>query len=284
MTTVEHFPVPALRNYIRCYSLRELDTEGQDVPRPIHAIDQLFMTFWLSKTPLFSHTPLLFETTRDVQAVNVDERPLLGLQTSFKGHLNFNGIYRFFCVEFISNGFFRIFNIPVCHLSDRLLHSDDVIGVNARFLQEQLEESNSMEEMVRAADQFFLTAFLKNQPKSNTENITAASNAIQQCREALNIKVLANQVNLSIRGLERHFMEQVGISPKLLARVVRFNKVLQAKMTYPERNWTDIANSYAYFDQMHLIKDFKTFTGHSPNSFLKQLPLPMREHFGKEIE
>jgi len=283
MTIVEHLPALPLRNFIRCYSLRELDTEGIDVPRPIHAIDQSFMTFWLNKTPLFSHTPLLYETNEAIQRVNLNERPLLGIQTSFKGHLNFNGKYRFFCVEFIANGFFCIFNIPMCHLSDRLLHCDDVVGRDVQFSQEQLEESNNMQDMTNATDQYFLAALRKNIPKNNIENITAASHLIQNCGEALNIKLLANQVNMSLRGLERHFTEQIGISPKLLSRVVRFNKVLQSKMTSPDRNWTDIAINYAYFDQMHLIKDFKTFTGHSPNSFLKQLPAPMRERFGKEV-
>lgn len=283
MKVIEYLPALPLRNYIRCYSFRELNTEGEDIPRPIHAIDQLFMTFWLCKTPLFSCTPSLFGTDQKVQKVNLNERPLLGIQTSFKGSLNFNGIYRFFTVEFISNGFFRIFNIPVCHLSDRLLHSDDVVGKHTRFLQEQLEESTCAEAMSRAADHFFLNAFYTNLPKANIESITAAAHMIQDSKENLNIKMLASRVNLSIRGLERHFIEQVGISPKLLSRVVRFNKVLQSKMIFPERNWTDIANSYAYFDQMHLIKDFKTFTGQSPNSFLKQLPPPMRERFGKEI-
>ncbi|NRF37363.1 AraC family transcriptional regulator [Pedobacter foliorum] len=283
MTTVEQSPALPLSDYIRCYSLRDIDTEGEELPRHIHAIDQMFMTFWLSNTPLVSHTPSLFSTINAVQQVNLRERPLLGLQTSFKGHLAFNGKYRFFSVEFIANGFFRIFNIPVYHLSDRLLHSDDVIGHNVQFLQEQLEEAIDMQEMVKVANQFFLKALLKNQVKSNTDSITAASNAIQKCHNPLNIKALANQVNMSLRGLERHFTEQIGIPPKLLIRIVRFNKVLQSKMIHPDRSWTNIANSYDYFDQMHLIKEFKLFTGHSPNSFLRQLPIPMRERFGKEI-
>lgn len=282
MTVLEYLPALPLRDFIRCYSLRELDTEGADVPRPIHAIDQSFMTFWLNKTPLFSHTPLLYNTKEAIQRVNLNERPLLGIQSSFKGYLNFNGKYRFFSVEFIANGFFCIFNVPMCHLSDRLMHCDDVVGAGVHFLQEQLEEASHVHEMVFAADQYFLAALRKNVPRNNVKSITAASIAIQNCRESLDVKFLADQVNMSLRGLERHFIEQIGIPPKLLARVVRFNKVLQSKMANPEKKWTDIAVNYAYFDQMHLIKDFKTFTGQSPSSFLKQLPLPMREHFGRE--
>lgn len=282
MTTQEYLPASPLRNFIRCYSLRVLDTEGADVPRPIHAIDESFMTFWLNKTPLFSHTPSLYNTKEAIQRVNLQEQPLLGIQSSFKGFLNFNGLYRFFCVEFIANGFYCIFHIPMCHLSDRLLHCDEVIGKEIHFLQEQLEEAGDIQEMAHVADQYFLAAHLKNMPGNNVKNINAAAMLIQNCRYSLNVRFLADRVNMSLRGLERHFMEQVGLSPKLLARVVRFNKVLQSKMVHPEKSWTDIAINYAYFDQMHLIKDFKTFTGQSPNSFLKQLPIPMREHFGKD--
>ncbi|WP_146151369.1 helix-turn-helix domain-containing protein [Chitinophaga niastensis] len=277
VTTIEHLPALPLRNYIRCYCLREIDTHGTDLLKAIHAIDQSFMTFWLS------NTPLLYETDKGVQQINIKQRQLLGIPSCFQGHQTYNGKYCFFTVHFRANGFFRIFNIPMCHLSDHLLHSDDLIGKNVQFLQEQLEEAGNMEEMTSAADQYFLTALLKNKAKNTVDNITAAANTILRHHDTVNIKALAQQVNMSLRGFEQHFAEQVGITPRLFARVVRFNKVLLLKTMHPHKNWTDIAHSCGYFDQMHLVKDFKVFSGHSPRSFLQQLP-PPRENFIKTVD
>lgn len=269
INTIESLPAPALQDYIKCYGLREVDTEGEQLHLAIHAINQSLMPFWLSSTPL-QHITNLGTHTLDIK-----KRWLLGLTSSFKGYQVYTGKYRFFNVQFKNNGFYSIFNIPMLYISDQLLIGDDVIGKDLQFLQEQLEESANMEEMKNAADCYFLKALFKRKQSYNSNQITAATNTISQYDCQIDIKTLASQVNMSIRGFERHFFEQVGTTPKQYSKIVRFNKSLLLKTLHPEKTWTAIAYQSGYFDQTHLIKDFKVLAGSNPGEFLQKFqPLP----------
>jgi AraC-like DNA-binding protein len=88
------------------------------------------------------------------------------------------------------------------------------------------------------------------------------------------IENIASHANMSIKTFERKFIEQVGISPKLFSRIIRFNTAIALKMNNPERSWTDIAHGCGYYDQMHFIKDFKLFSGITPTQYFKRAHAP----------
>lgn len=76
---------------------------------------------------------------------------------------------------------------------------------------------------------------------------------------------------VSLRTLQRHFLQQVGVSPKLLARLVRFHRVCLAWRHDPA-TLARVAASCGYFDESHLVRDFRAFVGEPPVSFLNALP------------
>lgn len=276
INTIESLPAPGLQNYIKCYGLREVDTEGKQLHLAIHAIEQSLLPFWLSSTPL------LHISGTGVVPINIKKRWLLGLTSSFQGYQIYNGKYRFFNVQFKNNGFYRIFNIPMIYISNQLLIGDDVIGKDLQFLQEQLEESTGMKEMKNAADRYFLNALFKNKQSYINDRITAATTAMTRHSQQTDIKALARRVNMSLRGFEQHFLKQVGTTPKQYSKIVRFNKTLLLKTAHPGKSWTEIAHQCGYFDQTHLIKDFKILAGGSPRSFFEKFqPLPefLQENF-----
>jgi AraC-like DNA-binding protein len=83
------------------------------------------------------------------------------------------------------------------------------------------------------------------------------------------IQSLSQEVNLSRRQLERSFMATVGLSPKMFARIVRFQRALYRIENYHETSLTGIAYSSGYYDQSHFIKDFKEFSGLNPRQYLQ---------------
>jgi AraC-like DNA-binding protein len=83
------------------------------------------------------------------------------------------------------------------------------------------------------------------------------------------IEKIACRANMSIKTFERKFTEQVGISPKLFSRILRFNSAVALKLSDPHRSWTDIAHHCGYYDQMHFIKECKLFAGATPTRFFK---------------
>jgi AraC-like DNA-binding protein len=109
----------------------------------------------------------------------------------------------------------------------------------------------------------------------DTDARNKETRSVQQCiqmmRDAENpmpSAALAKQLHISIRELERRFREYVGLSPKQLARIFRFQEVLQKK--YIASSLTEVAHSSGYYDQSHFIRDFKAFSGLSPAGFFKQ--------------
>ena len=83
----------------------------------------------------------------------------------------------------------------------------------------------------------------------------------------ISVTGLAKRVNLSNRQLERQFLDTVGMTPKRFCRIRRFQHVLQA-MEEPGANWADAAVECGYYDQAHLIRDLRRFSGLTPACLL----------------
>jgi AraC-like DNA-binding protein len=92
--------------------------------------------------------------------------------------------------------------------------------------------------------------------------IEEAVRRIQRSPDA-DIAVLAHEFGVSVRQFERRFRGTVGLSPKLFARMRRFLGVFRA-MEQPEATWVAAAIDCGYYDQAHLIRDFRQFTGQTP--------------------
>jgi AraC-like DNA-binding protein len=86
---------------------------------------------------------------------------------------------------------------------------------------------------------------------------------------ATRLRDLRSLTNLSLRQLERRFVDAIGLTPKTFARIQRFQKVLRA-MEAPGARWIDAAVDCGYYDQAHLVRDFRDFSGDAPSSLLKE--------------
>ena len=81
---------------------------------------------------------------------------------------------------------------------------------------------------------------------------------------------VTEQIGLSPRRFADVFRNQVGLTPKLLCRIKRFQRVLDAVDTPRDIDWVDIALRCGYFDQPHFIHDFRAFSGMTPTAYLQQ--------------
>ena len=75
---------------------------------------------------------------------------------------------------------------------------------------------------------------------------------------------------LPARTLERHFRAEVGVSPKRLARIVRFHGVVGALDRGIRPEWATLAVDAGFYDQAHLIRDFRQFAGMTPGAYLRE--------------
>ena len=84
------------------------------------------------------------------------------------------------------------------------------------------------------------------------------------------VEELSREAGISTRRLARLFSIEVGLTPKLYARVLRFNRVVESVYNSSSIDWTELAVRCGYFDQAHFIRDFKAFSGLTPGDYLSR--------------
>ncbi|NIJ54367.1 helix-turn-helix domain-containing protein [Dyadobacter arcticus] len=195
---------------------------------------------------------------------------VVGLLTRSNGLLSFQGVYKTFVVQFKANGFSKIFGLPVSELTNNIFSGEAVFGQTAGVLHDKLLNANDVSQMAEFADHFLFHYLKKQKTIQINDGITAIANQLLSGGKILDVTDYASAANMSLRNFERRFNEQVGTSPKFFFRLFRFNNTILKKMRFPEKNWTVIAHECGYYDQMHLIKDFRNFADTTPTTFLQQ--------------
>jgi AraC-like DNA-binding protein len=82
------------------------------------------------------------------------------------------------------------------------------------------------------------------------------------------IGTLAGELGWSRRHLAAQFREQVGLPPKLLARILRFDRVIALLRHADPERWAEVAYDCGYYDQAHFNRDFRRFADSTPTAFL----------------
>ena len=122
----------------------------------------------------------------------------------------------------------------------------------------------------RAEIRSWLAAYSARAPRADVL-VAAVVRAIRETHGSVAIEALAAAHGVGMRTLQRRFAQQVGVSPKLLARIVRFHRVCMAWQQAPE-TLARVAADSGYCDESHLIRDFRAFVGIPPAAFLAALP------------
>ncbi|MDO6431666.1 AraC family transcriptional regulator [Flavitalea sp. BT771] len=209
--------------------------------------------------------PFHYVNIKTPSPLRYDRGCIVGLQTGCNGTVNFNGVYHTFIIQFKANGFNKLFSLPASEFVNKLYYMDEVFGSGAKELNEKLRHAEEVLLMAQFADHFLLH-FLTGQKKTAQlhDGITFVANELFTSSTLYSVEVYACKANMSVRNFGRRFIEQVGISPKFYCRLLRFNNAVNTKIKKPTSSWTSIAHECGYYDQMHMIRDFKQFAGLNP--------------------
>ena len=112
------------------------------------------------------------------------------------------------------------------------------------------------------------------------DRIGLAADRILSSSGKLSSADLAAQAGIGVRQFQREFFARFGASPKLFSRIVRFQNALDTKARSSRKSWTDVAHELGYYDQMHMVHDFRDFTGQSPTETLCHLEF----HFRAQVD
>jgi AraC-like DNA-binding protein len=82
------------------------------------------------------------------------------------------------------------------------------------------------------------------------------------------VSALADAAGVSGNHLAAQFKSHVGVTPKRVARIYRFARLILSVDALRAVDWAELAHTTGYFDQAHFSREFKEFTGHTPRDYL----------------
>lgn len=160
----------------------------------------------------------------------------------------------------------------IVDLVDRRVRLTEVIGQSAEPLESRMAEARSVEARFDLLESFLLEhvggARIDDRVTRALRNITESAGEIK-------LRAVAINCGISLRQLERLMLKWVGISPKRLARIARFQALLGAVADAPPPLWTPLAAEH-YADQSQLIREFTEFAGKSPRRYFAGRPAGSR--------
>jgi AraC-like DNA-binding protein len=186
------------------------------------------------------------------------------------------GLKLLFCI-FKPAGFHRLFKVPIHLLNNDVVPLEVFLGTRTREFKDLVMSAPTDEARIGVVNNFFMS-LIRQLPETYSPVIESAQDRLMQKNGLVNIEGLSNELNISRRSLERHFLENIGMSPKYYAKVLRFNYAFGLKRANPALDWFDIIYNCGYFDQTHFIKEFRHFTGQPPVAFYSK-PHPIESAY-----
>jgi AraC-like DNA-binding protein len=104
--------------------------------------------------------------------------------------------------------------------------------------------------------------------RSDAVGLTAAQMMIR-CAGRVSIDHMAKHHGLSRRQFTRRFSEISGLTPKRFARISRFQKLVQVLLSTDVQQWASVPSAVGFYDQAHMINEFRRFAGSSPTTFFR---------------
>ena len=166
-------------------------------------------------------------------------------------------------VNFTPLGARRFFRLPMSELTDSMVVLDDVLGAEGMALREQLGNAPDWASRFDLAEAF-VTARLERAAETPLEIAWAYDRIIASGGRA-RISAIAEKLGWSRKHLAGSFSNAIGIGPKTLSRIVRFNRALGLSRQQTA-DWADIAADCGYADQAHLVREFRDLAGETPTA------------------
>ena len=171
-------------------------------------------------------------------------------------------------VRFRPGRWSAVLAVPGERIVDAIVPLEDLWGARARRLLERLANTSFIEECARAVE----SALPHEIAAGPVERAIAF---LERAGGSAGVDDLARAAGLSARQFRRICLEKTGFTPKFLARILRFRHA--AASLDSATSAVDLALDSGYYDQAHLIRDFREFAGRTPGMFrVVTLLLPLR--------
>lgn len=169
-------------------------------------------------------------------------------------------------VRFHPGGTLPFFRIPMHEITNRVVELGALARNIEREVMARVAEEPSLTLKIAALEKLLVQRVDSCQHDSRLMTLAAK---IVKSGGQVSLDLLARAGGVSSRHLERRFLRDVGVGPKMLCRILRFQQTFRA-VDRNDPGWAAVAADCGYFDQAHLIRDFRQFAQQTPTVLLAQ--------------
>jgi len=163
----------------------------------------------------------------------------------------------------------RFIHLPMHQIINQPTEAINGFGSEIKAINEQLVDVDSPEKIIHVIETFLVRKLSKIKDPLPIDHVFKL---LITSPHQYTIVQLADLACVSSRQFERQFLNRIGTTPTMFIRQARFGNAYRLKRRHPEMSWTSVAYECGYFDQMHLIREFKLFTSSTPRSFTGMVP------------
>lgn len=225
------------------------------------------LMFYLEDKPLAQNTQL-----------QICENSIISGQLSKFYDMEIRGKLSLFSISLHPYAVNLLFNFPSSETFNKNVPLSYLTGERITGLEEKLYDAKSFHEKVGIASAYLLERLKKSDLNGYNKRLKHNISVINKAGGNVEIDFLASEACMGRKQYERKFIEHIGCSPKKFLQTVRFQQCLSLKSNYPEMRLTELAYASGYFDQSHMINDFKQFTGSTPKHFFSSCE-PYSDYF-----
>jgi AraC-like DNA-binding protein len=160
--------------------------------------------------------------------------------------------------------------IPTVQVAATIVPLDAVWGNAGKELTERLGEAPTRARQVAILERAIAGRVRRLAGPRIVPRALAAFDDLELAR----VSAVAQRVGVSERHLRRMFRDTVGLSPKAYVRVRRLRRALALARRSGSQPWTRVAVDAGYFDQAHMVAEFRDLTGRSPTTLWRELGDP----------
>jgi AraC-like DNA-binding protein len=262
MLTKFYTPHILLQEFVNCIMIVHVEVDPQNGPVicPYPPTPQNSIFFYIND-------PIKMQQAAKTEFMLQPRSVIVGPQLT-RVSIDINKSHRAVRVGFHPGGLYRLLGISMAEMIDASYDATDVFGSQLQQLNIELQEAECFDGIHLVIEKFLLDK-LKGIKKALPFDM--AMMELLRLNGNVTIEQVASLACLSLRQFERVCKDRIGLPPKLYARLVRFSKAYRIRENSTDISWTSIAHECGYFDQMHMIRDFKEFTGVAPGIIEKEL-------------
>ncbi|MEZ4641334.1 MAG: helix-turn-helix domain-containing protein [Chloroflexota bacterium] len=182
--------------------------------------------------------------------------------------MGFAGRIELIGIRFSESGAYSCLGLPLHYLKNETAILDSTTNLNLLHLYARLYETPILAMRIKLLEGWILKQLTVGRQCSPL--IPQSLTLLRHTNGAMSIPIMAQELAVSQRHLERLFLSQVGMSPKQYSCLLRIEAARLALRQYPTQTTTELAFALGYYDQSHFIREFKAVVGVPPNTYKKR--------------